>query len=282
MYRISRIKLSAGTIFWQETGRVECPPVLFLHGSWGDSYQWQYIMQLLGKHFHCLAPDLPGFGDSIAVRELESIEERVELLHEWLQALKIESIQIVGHSLGAWVGCSFALRYPEMVAGLVVISPEGMSQQAWHREYPKIDRWLLARPWLLKATLATLQALAPLLEEVPYFKPILHRWQRLRAFPATTRLFLSRSPQAISQDSIASRLQWLRVPTRVLQTTRDDDTTINQSKAFADAIPDGDFRWLDNPPHLPPHKLSRQVAKQVYIFVLRVERAKEDELSSLW
>jgi pimeloyl-ACP methyl ester carboxylesterase len=282
MYRISRIRLADGTLFWQETGYLELPPVLFLHGSWEDSHQWQYIMKLLGKHFHCLAPDLLGFGDSVPLSAVDSIETQVDCLHQWLTALKIDSIHIVGHSLGAWVASSFALRYPEMVQGIVAISPEGIARTGWHEDYPEIDRWLLARPVLMKRWISMLMAIAPLIEDIPGFKATMARWQRLQAFPTTTKLFLNRSAKAIAADAIGDRLYWLKTPVRILQATTDSDREIAQSKAYADAAPQSTYRWLEDLPNLPPHKISRQVAKQIYIFVLRVEKAKEEELSSLW
>ena len=93
--RSSRIKLSAGQIFWREAGDDRRPVVIFLHGSWHDRTQWESAIELSSKKFHCLAIDLLGFGNSIALRTPDSIEMEVDCLHEFLTALKLRSVYLV-------------------------------------------------------------------------------------------------------------------------------------------------------------------------------------------
>jgi 2-hydroxymuconate-semialdehyde hydrolase len=50
-----------------ETGDAASETVLFLHGSGPGATglsNWQRIIEDLGERFHCLAPDMIGFGDS--------------------------------------------------------------------------------------------------------------------------------------------------------------------------------------------------------------------------
>ena len=129
--RTSRIKLSAGKIFWREAGDDRLPVVIFLHGSWYDSTQWENSLGILSKNFHCLAIDLLGFGNSTAIRTPNSIEMEVDCLHEFLTTLKLRRVYLVGHSLGAWIAVSYALKYPDSVTGIVAISPEGFSLKNW-------------------------------------------------------------------------------------------------------------------------------------------------------
>ena len=138
--RSSRIKLSAGQIFWHEAGEDRRPVVIFLHGSWHDNTQWSSAIEILSQNFQCLAIDLLGFGNSTALQTPTSIEMEVDCLHEFLTTLKLRRVYLVGHSLGAWIAVSYALKYPQVVAGVVVISPEGFSLNNW-QQYHFTTNW---------------------------------------------------------------------------------------------------------------------------------------------
>ena len=128
--RNSRIKLSQGLLFWPEVGEGE--PIVFLHEAWYDSSQWLPFMDLLGGSFHCIAPDLLGFGES----ELPNVHHsalQVECLGELLQVLKLEKVHLVGASLGAWIAASYAIQYPDRVSSLVLLAPEGVATEGYQK-----------------------------------------------------------------------------------------------------------------------------------------------------
>jgi pimeloyl-ACP methyl ester carboxylesterase len=41
-------------------------PILFLHGAPDSAEMWNGVIRRLSSHYRCLAPDLPGFGRSVA------------------------------------------------------------------------------------------------------------------------------------------------------------------------------------------------------------------------
>lgn len=99
LWRNSRVKLSGGVLFWREIGG-NSNNVVFLHGSWHDSNQWLPVMERLSLHYHCFAPDLPGFSESEFSATHYSINQIVESLAEYIATLKLEKVYLVGHSLG--------------------------------------------------------------------------------------------------------------------------------------------------------------------------------------
>ncbi|MEO0756048.1 MAG: alpha/beta hydrolase [Cyanobacteria bacterium J06648_16] len=153
-----RRKLPQGQIFWQEVGRGQT--LIFLHGTWSDSGQWQPLLKKLGPSYHCLAPDLIGFGESARLKPADyAITLQVEALGELLTALRVGPVYLVAESLGAWVAARFALQYPDRVRGLVLMSPEGVAlagPDRW-RTYrralnPLVGLWLRLSWPLAKAT----------------------------------------------------------------------------------------------------------------------------------
>src|SRR5207248_10679015 len=107
---------------WGGDGR---PPLLLLHGFTGHAHAWDSLAIALQPHFHVLALDARGHGDSDpaevydaagAFRDLSSVVDQ----------LGVRALTLVGLSMGGRNAMYFAAKRPEMVERLVVldIGPE--------------------------------------------------------------------------------------------------------------------------------------------------------------
>ncbi|MDV6345784.1 alpha/beta hydrolase [Nitrosomonas sp. Is37] len=99
-------------------------PLVLLHGAASNSTRWWYFTQhsRLTANRLLLRPDLRGHGESMwrgAARIEDWIQDIASLLRHEHQTRAI----IVGHCLGANIALNFAVRYPDMCAGLVLIEP---------------------------------------------------------------------------------------------------------------------------------------------------------------
>ena len=130
--RNARIRLTQGQIFWREVGQ---DTIVFLHGAWEDSSQWVPLIERLSAEYHCLVPDLLGFGESERPGVHYSIGLEVACLAEHLEALKLRRVYLVGHSLGGWIAMSYALKYQEQVEGVVLLAPEGVQAEGLGRRW---------------------------------------------------------------------------------------------------------------------------------------------------
>lgn len=74
-------------------------------------------MRGLTNKFQVLRIDLPGFGKS-KIDAPVSIAEMADGVKEVVDALKVEKLVLVGHSMGGYVGLEFAKKYPENLIGL--------------------------------------------------------------------------------------------------------------------------------------------------------------------
>jgi hypothetical protein len=67
-------------------------PVLFLHGVPDTAEIWSDVITRLSTGYRCLAPDLPGFGRSIAPPKFDcSLENRVDFINELVENKRIKS-----------------------------------------------------------------------------------------------------------------------------------------------------------------------------------------------
>ena len=101
------------------------PRVAFLHGLFGQGRNWSQISKALagpdGSGARCTLVDLPDHGRSPWSREF-SFEGYAAAVADTLRGIDGEARWVVvGHSLGGKTAMLLALRYPELVAGLVVV-----------------------------------------------------------------------------------------------------------------------------------------------------------------
>jgi pimeloyl-ACP methyl ester carboxylesterase len=99
-------------------------PVLLIHGVLNDAGEWALTAgELSGR---LVIPDWPGCGlsDAVPVRPVGFRRFGVEWLTGLVEELGAERVDIVGSSMGGYLGCVFALAQPERVRRLVQIGSE--------------------------------------------------------------------------------------------------------------------------------------------------------------
>ena len=94
----------------------EGPKLLLLHGIGGSSTAWNAQMSRLSRDFSCLAPDLPGYGDSPDPRT-EGLDA---LLDAVVEILAGEPAHVLGVSFGGLLALALAHRHPALVRSLVL------------------------------------------------------------------------------------------------------------------------------------------------------------------
>src|SRR5688500_12424934 len=104
----------------------ERPVVVLIHGIAARAKQWEGVMAVLGEHFHVIAPDLLGHGESAKPRGDYSLGAHACGIRDLLSALGHDRVTLVGHSLGGGIAMQFAYQFPERVERLVLVSSGGL------------------------------------------------------------------------------------------------------------------------------------------------------------
>lgn len=119
------IQLSDHTWHYLEAGDASQPTVLLLHGFAADKDNWIRMTQSLDG-YHVIAPDLPGHGDSSFNGNLfYGFDIQSRRLAEFIDALQLSDIQLVGNSMGGAVAALYAYRHPQKVKTLTLIDAVG-------------------------------------------------------------------------------------------------------------------------------------------------------------
>lgn len=260
----SRIKLSQGLLFWRESGSGS--PIVLLHGAWNDSSEWVSVMEFLSLNFHCFAPDLLGFGESDIPEINYSIDIEVESLAEFLNALKLENVCLVGHSLGGWIAASFALKYPEKVDNLVLIAPEGLDTESSQKPWQKMQRLYKRSPFIF----SILKLLRPVMSFFGWKTQVESEWilrQKLLQNPTGSQLMYLRRSAEIESESLQNRLFSIDVPALILQGGKDSPEAQAMSQAYAQQLTKGLLRIIPHGENELPSACAGIVAGEIKDFL---------------
>lgn len=100
------------------------PPLIILHGLLGSSDNWATIAKDLSSSYTVYLPDQRNHGQSphSPFHDYDSMRDDI---HELAGDLKLDKFFLAGHSMGGKTAISFALKWPEMLNGLLIadISP---------------------------------------------------------------------------------------------------------------------------------------------------------------
>ncbi|MET0795283.1 MAG: alpha/beta fold hydrolase [Polyangiaceae bacterium] len=103
--------------------------LLALHGFTGSPDSWRFLAESAS---HWLAPSLIGHAGADAAPQVSSFQDEVERLAA--VASDAQPLHVIGYSLGARLALGIALRYPERVARLTLVSGHpGLGSEAERR-----------------------------------------------------------------------------------------------------------------------------------------------------
>jgi 2-hydroxymuconate-semialdehyde hydrolase len=117
-----------------QTGAPGAPALLFLHGSGPGvtaASNWREVIEGLGDTYHCVAPDILGFGDSSHPDPqpqgfTAQAEVRIEALLELVDVLGLRKVVLVGNSMGGMYALRIAQLRPDLVGKIVLMGSGGM------------------------------------------------------------------------------------------------------------------------------------------------------------
>lgn len=186
--------------------------VVFVHGFGGSLESWQENFAALAATGRTVAAlDLPGHGESSLDVGSGSLEELADAVLGYLDALGLDHVHLVGHSMGAAVCLVLADRVPQRVRSLTLIGPAGIGQ--------KINADFI-RGFMTASSRERLEPLLGLLFADPAFvtptfiEQMLRPKQRAGVAEALARIAGSRYPGTPSGGSLRDVAG--RVPTLVI------------------------------------------------------------------
>lgn len=99
--------------------------LLFVHGLATYLPSWQKNIEVLQNNFRCVAIDLPGYGRSSKDYISGSMGFYADVIHEFIKQKDLKNVVLIGHSMGAQISMTAALKYKDIEA-MILAAPAGI------------------------------------------------------------------------------------------------------------------------------------------------------------
>jgi pimeloyl-ACP methyl ester carboxylesterase len=240
------VHTASGRIAYIDQG--EGPVALFVHGVLLNAHLWRHQLAHLSDVRRCIALDLLAHGDTeITPQHDVSVTANANMLKEFLDALSIEQVDLVGNDSGGGIAQIFAASHPHHVRSLTLTDCD--AHDNWPPEAFKPFLAMAANGGLSGTLNAMLsdkniyrspEALGPAYEHPEdvtdecieiYLRPLVKTEQRTRDFERFLAAFDNKHTLAIE-----GRLKTLKTPTLIVWGTDDVYFDVRWSRWLAATI----------------------------------------------
>jgi pimeloyl-ACP methyl ester carboxylesterase len=241
------VQTASGRISYTEQGTG--PVALFVHGVLLNGHLWRHQLEDLCDIRRCIAVDLLAHGDTEITPDQDvSVTANAKMLKEFLDALNIDQVDLVGNDSGGGIAQIFAALNPERVRSLTLTDCD--AHDNWPPEAFK-PFLAMAAAGGLRGTIDALlsdknvyrsaQALGPAYEHPErlsddsietYLRPLVRTEQRTIDLQRFLAAFDNRHTLAVEAG-----LKTLQVPTLIVWGTDDVYFDVKWSHWLADNIP---------------------------------------------
>jgi len=236
------------------------PATALVHGLGGFAESWRHNIPALACHGRVIALDLPGFGRSGKPRRPYTLDFLARALDGLLRGLGVDTVRLVGHSLGGAVAARFALDHPGRVERLAFL---GAAVPGFHLRPSWIYRTLslpglgemlssLVTPGICATALERCFA-HPDTEEIRFFVEHEYAARASRAGRAAYLSLLRSAKDDFTVDADAYRAALSRLGRGVLVVHGLQDRVIPlvHARQVADGLNVAEPHWLDRCGHFP-------------------------------
>jgi pimeloyl-ACP methyl ester carboxylesterase len=110
------------SVFYREAGPADAPVLLLLHGFPTASHMFRDLIPLLADRYRVIAPDLPGFGNTVAPPRASfeySFDRLAEVIGGFTDAMGLARYALYIFDYGAPTGLRLALKHPERISAII-------------------------------------------------------------------------------------------------------------------------------------------------------------------
>jgi pimeloyl-ACP methyl ester carboxylesterase len=234
--------------------------LLFLHGASGLR-GWDTFLAELARQCTVYAPAHPGFESSTGIEHIDDVLDLVIYYNDFLDALGLDSVYVVGHSMGGMIAAELAALSPHRVRKLVLVNAVGL----WLDEHPVADFFAMTPDQLAVALWHDPQSevartmMAVPQDEKAQLEALLLRSQHL----ATAGKFL----WPIPDKGLKKRLHRIQAPTLILWGQSDGLVPPIYAQEFQRRIAGAQVAVMARCGHMPMYEDTADFVKTVATFL---------------
>lgn len=261
---VTQGQVRAGSVRTAFVRAGEGDPVVLLHGAAAGGVTWGPLLSRMADRSDVIAPDIVGYGSSDKPAVGYTREYLSRWLGDFLDALGLERVALVGNSQGGAAALQFAHDHPDRVRPLVLMCTEGLTSR-----FPPMALLGFLRLNTFPSVAAVRQ-LAPYLVHDP--DSIDEQWADyavdVAASPGGKRVFWCGRgrPVAVIDDE---QLRATRTPTLLVWGEQNRFVPLKHAERARDVLPDAELVVIPDSGHLPFLEQPEAADDAVTPFLLR-------------
>ena len=263
-----RLTVDGFTWTYLDSGERDAPVVLLIHGFGADKDTWLPYGRLLRSRFRVIAPDLPGFGESVRDPSMDySAEAQIDRLHRLVRALGLRTVHIAGNSLGGYLSGWYALKYPGTLESVMFIDAAGVPGRNKSEADLAIERG--DNPFAISDFEAFERALTMVAHKPPKIPAFVKKllYTEMLSRKEFLDVLFWKLLQDLKSRSLLDSLHQLTVPALVLWGRNDRLVDVSSALAIHERVRNSTLVILEDVGHVPMFEAPRLTAMHHLRFI---------------
>lgn len=233
--------------------------LIILHGWQSSKERWREVKENVeNNEIEVIVPDIPGFKPETELKKPWNLDDYVEWLKDFSQDK--EKFFLLGHSFGGRVAIKFAIKYPQKLFGLILVSAAGIKKE------PTLAGKILGRG---AKTVKTLK-----IEEMPQakvfwqiFRKLFYRYILRKTDYLEASGFLKDTIKNILAEDLTPLLGRIGIPTLIIWGEKDKITPLSNAYLMKKEIKFSELQILSKIGHTPHWENPEFLAQKIKDFI---------------
>lgn len=229
--------------------------ILLLHGLFGALSNWEGVVNEFSRTHRVIIPMLPIYDMPIKKAGLEGL---TTFLEGFISEMSIESMILMGNSLGGHIGLIYTLKNPAKVKSIILTGSSGLFEDSMGGSFPKRGSYDYIREKVAYTFYDPKTATEDLINEV---------FETTKSIPKCLRIVaIAKSAQ---RNNMANEIPQITAPVSLIWGLNDTITPPMVAHEFNRLIPNSELQFIDKCCHAPMMEVPDKFNKLVRDFLDR-------------
>ncbi len=276
-YEMSLYNIDSQELYLREEGRHNRRIALLIHGWSSSWFAMSPLLPLMQKRYRSLAIDLPGYGNSPPLPQRVTIPGYADFLAQFIREISDNPVILVGHSMGGMISLTLALRHPDLVERMVLLSPTisghlslfinlFVSPITVLERFPLADRVISLLESQFLWVSDRIMRPASFSERSGVTEDDYNRLRADARRPGQGRV-RAECFWAMRDGDLRSQLGQINIPTLAIWGMEDNTVPLRDASVLADEWPEADLRILPGASHWPQFEACDLVLRYISGFL---------------